>query len=65
MTIDAETEAASKVATLLTRIEPVTFNGVDCGVLAERYVAYHRGRGLERAEADLQPEVEAEASENV
>lgn len=27
-----------------TRIEPATFRGVDCAVLAERYAAYRRDR---------------------
>ena len=31
----------------LTRIEPVMFRGVDCTVLAERYVAFRRNNGLD------------------
>jgi hypothetical protein len=37
---DAETGV--KRVSDLTKIEPVTFRGVDCAVLAERYAAYWR-----------------------
>ena len=36
----------------LTRIEPASFRGVDCAVLAERYVAYRRNLGLDLAQDD-------------
>ena len=31
----------------LTKIEPVMFRGVDCAVLAERYVAFRRNNCLD------------------
>ena len=36
----------------LTKIEPATFRGVDCAVLAERYVAYRRNMGLDEVQHD-------------
>lgn len=67
MSLDAEAEPAVKRAVELTRIEPATFRGVDCSVLAERYVAYRRDCGLDHVEDDpdvIKPLVPA-SSENV
>ena len=48
--IDAEPVAARPID--LTVIAPATFRGVDCAVLAERYVAYRRGSGFDQAQDD-------------
>ena len=48
-----EAEQGDKRAADLTRIEPATFRGVDCAVLAERYAAYLRGKQAEEAEDSL------------
>ena len=50
MEIDME-QAATRSADL-TKIEPATFRGVDCAVLAERYVAYRLNMGLDEVEHD-------------
>ena len=39
----------------LTRIEPASFRGVDCAVLAERYVAFRLG--LQQAAPQDDPDV--------
>ena len=39
-------------AEVLTKIEPATFRGIDCALLAERYVAYRRSSGLDTVLAD-------------
>lgn len=52
MSLDIDAEPLVKRAAELTRIEPATFRGVDCAVLAERYVAYRRDSGLDSVEDD-------------
>ncbi|WP_146256013.1 hypothetical protein [Aestuariivirga litoralis] len=52
MSLDIEGDATTPRAGSLTRIEPATFRGVDCAVLAERYAAYRRGTGLDAAPDD-------------
>ena len=47
MSLDHEAEPTPKRPVDLTRIEPATFRGVDCAVLAERYAVYLRNRDLE------------------
>ena len=67
MSLDVEAEPAVKRPLDLTRIEPATFRGVDCAVLAERYVAYLRNRDLGGATEDpdvIRP-VAVASSENV
>jgi len=67
MSLDANTEPAVTRAAELTRIEPATFRGVDCAVLAERYVAYRKDNGLDLVQDDpdtIKPMASA-SSENV
>lgn len=52
MSLDIEGDTATPRAGGLTRIEPATFRGVDCAVLAERYAAYRRGTGLDAVADD-------------
>ena len=42
MSLEIEAEPATVRPAGLTRIEPASFRGVDCAVLAERYAAYRR-----------------------
>lgn len=67
MSLDIDAEPVAQRPLGLTRIEPATFRGVDCAVLAERYVAYRRDNGL-AAEQDDPDEIRPQAvasSENV
>lgn len=67
MSLDTMTEPTVTRAAELTRIEPATFRGVDCAVLAERYVAYRRDSGLDLVQDDpdtIKPMAPA-SSENV
>lgn len=50
-----DAESGVKRVADLTKIEPMTFRGVDCAVLAERYAAYRRNSRLDDIEQD--PEV--------
>ena len=52
MSLDGDAETAVKHVPGLTRIEPATFRGTDCAVLAERYAAYRRNNGLDEAQDD-------------
>lgn len=52
MSLDIEMEAVAVRPAELTKIEPATFRGVDCAVLAERYVAYRRNMGLDDPQDD-------------
>lgn len=63
--IDAET-GVKRVADL-TKIEPVTFRGVDCAVLAERYAAYLRSMQIDDMleDADVIIDAPAPSSGNV
>ena len=47
MSLDVDMEPVTKQLAGLTKIEPATFRGVDCRVLAERYAAYRRTMGLD------------------
>lgn len=61
MGLEIDTEQGPKRPADLTKIAPATFRGVDCAVLAERYVAYRRNMGLDDAEHDpdeIRPAVE-------
>lgn len=49
MSLDTEAEPVTTRPAGLTTIEPATFRGVDCTVLAERYAAYRRDRSLDQA----------------
>ena len=51
----------------MTKIEPATFRGVDCALLAERYVAYLRGKERDEAQDNLDVirPAAAPSSENV
>ena len=51
--MDIDMEQAAPRAADLTRIEPATFRGVDCAVLAERYAAYFRSKQQETAQDNL------------
>ena len=65
MDIDVEQVAARGPE--LTRIEPATFRGVDCAVLAERYAVYFRSKQQDEAQ-DNQDVIRSAAlpsSENV
>jgi hypothetical protein len=42
-----DAESGVKRVADLTKIEPVTFRGVDCAVLAERYAVYRRRAGID------------------
>ena len=67
MSLDATTEPAVTRAAELTRIEPASFRGVDCAVLAERYVAYRKDNGLDLVQDDpdtIKP-IASASSENV
>lgn len=67
MSLDIDAEPVAQRPLGLTRIEPATFRGVDCAVLAERYVAYRRDNGLDAEQDDLdeiRPQAVA-SSENV
>lgn len=67
MSLDTMTEPTVTRAAELTRIAPATFRGVDCAVLAERYVAYRRDSGLDHVQDDpdtIKP-VASASSENV
>lgn len=67
MSLDIDAETVTKRPLGLTRIEPATFRGVDCAVLAERYVAYRRDSGLDCVQEDpdvIRPPAAA-SSENV
>ena len=44
MDMEIDVEQGPKRSADLTKIEPATFRGVDCAVLAERYAAYRRTR---------------------
>jgi hypothetical protein len=52
MDLEFDVEQGAKRAADLTKIEPSAFRGVDCAVLAERYVAYRRNMGLDEIEHD-------------
>ena len=52
MSLDLESTPVTPRANGLTRIEPATFRGVDCAVLAERYAASRRGSGLDAVQDD-------------
>lgn len=52
MSLDAEAESAVKSVATAPPIAPATFRGVDCAVLAERYVAYRRSSGLDARHED-------------
>ncbi len=45
-----DAESGVKRVADLTKIEPVTFRGVDCAVLAERYATYWRSMRLDEIE---------------
>jgi hypothetical protein len=45
-----DAESGVKRVADLTKIESVTFRGVDCAVLAERYVAYWRSARFDDTE---------------
>lgn len=66
-TLDIAAEAVVPRSPELTRIEPATFRGVDCAVLAERYVAYRLGlaQGAPQDDADVIRAPSAPSSENV
>ena len=67
MDMEIDVEQGAKRPADLTKIEPATFRGVDCAVLAERYVAYRRNMGLDEIEHDpdeIKPAA-APSSENV
>lgn len=67
MSLDTTTETTVMRAADLTRIAPATFRGVDCAVLAERYVAHRRDSGLDHVQDDpdaIKPMASA-SSENV
>ena len=65
--MDMDVEQAAPAAAERTRIEPATFRGVDCAVLAERYAAYLRSKQQDEAEANLDviKPAAAPSSENV
>lgn len=67
MSLDIEADVVAPRAPQLTRIEPASFRGVDCAVLAERYVAYRRNSGLDaiKNEPDVIRLAEQASSENV
>ncbi|MCA3556489.1 hypothetical protein [Aestuariivirga sp.] len=52
MSPDGGVDTAAVRPAGLTRIEPASFRGVDCKVLAERYAAYRRNMGLDARPAD-------------
>lgn len=67
MSLDIDAEPVAQRPLGLTRIEPATFRGVDCAVLAERYAAYRRDSGLDAMQDDpdvIRPQAVAN-SENV
>lgn len=66
MSLDAGLERAAARPAGLTRIEPASFRGVDCKVLAERYAAYRRNMGLDdkRDDADVIEPVAAPSGEH-
>lgn len=67
MSLDIDAEPVAQRPFGLTRIEPATFRGVDCTVLAERYAAYRRESGLDTVEDHpdvIRPQATA-SSENV
>jgi hypothetical protein len=67
MDMEIDVEQVAKRSADLTKIEPATFRGVDCAVLAERYAAYRLNMGLDVVEHDpdeIKP-VAAPSSENV
>ena len=47
MDIEVNSEQAAAPVSALARLAPATFRGVDCAVLAERYAAYRRDKGLD------------------
>jgi hypothetical protein len=62
-----DAESGVKRVADLTKIEPVTFRGVDCAVLAERYVAHWRSARFEDIEEnpDANNMLPAPSTENV
>lgn len=52
MGLEIDVDQVVKPTVGLTRIEPATFRGVDCAVLAERYVAYRRNMGYDEVQCD-------------
>ena len=51
--MDVDAERAVEPDTGLTKIEPATFRGTDCTVLAERYAAYLRSKQRVEFEENL------------
>lgn len=67
MDMDMDVERVAPAAPELTKIEPATFRGIDCAVLAERYAAYLRSKQHDEAQANLDVimPVAGPSSENV
>lgn len=53
MDVEVGSEQAAAPVPTSARYAPATFRGVDCAVLAERYVAYRRDKGLDVVIPDL------------
>ena len=69
-TYDAElgVKRVADLAAVPTKIDPVTFRGVDCTVLAERYVAFRRNNGMDEVRHDpdeIKPIAATSSPENV
>ena len=65
--MDIDVDQSAPRGTEMTKSEPATFRGVDCALLAERYVAYRRGKERDDAQDNLDVirPAAAPSSENV